>query len=82
MKAIRANKVYTIDETSKSAYLAQGYDITDDKGNVLERSPAGTVSRAEYDKALAKIQKLKEENKQLKAVRELKTGKKSADENG
>lgn len=67
MKAIKANKVYTVDENTKAAYLSQGYDITDDKGKVIERSPSGTVSRAEYDKALAEIKKLRAENKKLKA---------------
>jgi hypothetical protein len=61
MKAIKANKVYTVDETQKSAYLAQGYDITDDKGNVTERSPSSVVSRAEYDKLNAEYDKLKAE---------------------
>lgn len=82
MKAVKANKVYTIDETAKAAYLSQGYNITDDKGNVLERSPSGTVSRAEYDKALAEIKKLKSENKELKAEnKELKAGEKPAGKN-
>lgn len=66
MKAIKANKVYTIDENAKAAYLAQGYDITDDAGNVVERSPSSTVSRAEYDKALAEIISLKAENAKIK----------------
>jgi hypothetical protein len=61
MKAVKANKVYTIDETQKAAYLAQGYDITDDKGNVTEHSPTSTVSRAEYDKLKAEYEKLKAE---------------------
>lgn len=60
LKAIKANKIYTISETEKAAYLSQGYDITDDSGNVLERSPTATVSRADYEKIL-------EENRQLRA---------------
>lgn len=61
MKAIKANKVYTVDETQKKAYLAQGYDIADDKGNIIERSPSSTVSREEYDKLSAELEKLKAE---------------------
>ena len=34
MKAIKDNKVYTVDETTKGPYLARGFDITDDEGNV------------------------------------------------
>lgn len=60
LKAIKANKIYTISENEKAVYLSQGYDITDDFGNVLERSPTATVSRADYEKIL-------EENRQLKA---------------
>ena len=37
MKAIKANKIYSITETSKESYLAQGFDIADDKGKVVER---------------------------------------------
>lgn len=36
MKASKENKVYTIDETQKDYYVAQGYDISDDEGNVIE----------------------------------------------
>ena len=35
MKATKGNKVYTIDETQKAMYQAQGYDITDDAGNII-----------------------------------------------
>ena len=31
MKAVKANKQYTIAETEKAAYLAQGYDIIDER---------------------------------------------------
>ena len=33
MKAIKQNKVYTITETEKSYYVAQGYDILNDEEN-------------------------------------------------
>ena len=33
MKAVKANKVYTVDEISKNDYLAQGFDIVDDNFN-------------------------------------------------
>lgn len=60
MKAVKANKVYTISEPQKADFLAQGFDITDDSGNVIEHSRSSTVSREEYEKLL-------EENKRLKA---------------
>lgn len=66
MKAVKANKVYNVDETTKDAYLAQGYDITDDKGKLVERSPNNTVSYEAYSKLEAEIKKLRAENKELK----------------
>ncbi len=66
MKAIKANKIYTIDEASKDAYLAQGYDIADDDGNVVERSPQSTVKYSEYEKVIAENKKLKAQVAKLK----------------
>lgn len=53
MKAIKGNKVYTIDETSKRAYLSQGYDIIDESGDIIEHSPSATVPYSEYAKIIA-----------------------------
>ncbi len=66
MKAIKDNKIYTVDETSKDTYLAQGFDIYGDNGELIERSPSSTVSRREYDELLDKYNKLVAENKKLK----------------
>lgn len=66
MKAVKANKVYTIDETAKSSYLSQGYDIADENGKVIERSPQSTVKYSEYEKVLAENKKLKTEIAKLK----------------
>ena len=67
MKAIKDNKVYTVDETTKDAYLAQGFNITDDKGKVIERSPSSSVSYEAYSKVVAENKALKAEIKKLKA---------------
>ena len=48
MKATKGNKVYTIDETQKAMYQAQGYDITDDAGNIIEYGAGKSVSYEEY----------------------------------
>ena len=66
MKAIKGNKAYIVDEKSKAAYLAQGYDIVDDKGTVIERSPQSTVKYSEYEKVVVENTKLKAENAKLK----------------
>lgn len=59
MKAIKGNKVYTVDETSKKAYLSQGYDIVGDDGKVIEKSPTATVPYSEYQAIKAELDKIK-----------------------
>lgn len=66
MKAIKANKQYTISESEKNSYLAQGFDIYGDDGKLIERSSSSTVSRREYDELLEKYNKVVSENKKLK----------------
>ncbi len=58
MKAVKDNKVYNVDEVTKSEYLAKGFDIVDDNGNLIERSPSSIVSRKEYDELLSKYNEL------------------------
>ena len=48
MKATKGNKVYTIDETQKAMYQAQGYDITDDAGNIIEYGAGKSVSYEDF----------------------------------
>lgn len=67
MVARKANKVYQIDETQKADYLKTGYDICDEKGNVIEHSPLSTVKYAEYEKLLKENAGLREANCQLSA---------------
>ena len=68
MRAVKGNKVYQIDETSKKAYLAQGYEIQDDKGNVLEVPADKSVPYADYQRVLEENKKLKAEISKLKKV--------------
>lgn len=74
MKAVKANKQYTISETEKPSYLAQGYDIFDDDGTLIERSPQATVSYSEYEKLLNENAALKAENERLKSEGKKKKG--------
>lgn len=60
MKAKKDNKVYRIVETQKKRYLADGYDIYDDEGSLLEYSP---LKKVEYNKYIAIVR----ENEELKA---------------
>ena len=74
MKAVKANKQYTINETEKPSYLAQGYDILEDDGTVIERSPQATVPYSEYEKLLNENAALKAESERLKAEGKKKKG--------
>ena len=75
MKATMGNKVYTIDETQKAMYQAQGYDITEDDGTVIEYGAGKSVSYEEYKALEEKVSKLEKENKKLKEEnKELKKG--------
>ena len=66
MQAVKGNKVYKVDETNKKAYLAQGYEIQDDKGNVLEVPADKSVPYADYQRVLEENKKLKAEITKLK----------------
>lgn len=68
MRAVKANKQYTITETEKKSYLAQGFDIIDDNETV-EHSPQATVPYSKYEKLLNENFALKSENEQLKKRR-------------
>lgn len=75
MKATKGNKVYTIDETQKAMYQAQGYDILDNEGKVIQYGAGKSVSYEEYKELEDKIAKLEKENEKLKKEnKELKKG--------
>ena len=75
MKATKGNKVYTIDETQKAMYQAQGYDIIGDDGKVVQYGAGKSVSYGDYKALEEKIAKLEKENKKLKEEnKELKKG--------
>jgi len=75
MKATKGNKVYTIDETQKESYVAQGYDIVDDEGNIIKYGAGKSVSYEKYKELEDKAIKLEKENKKLKEeIKELKKG--------
>ncbi|NLZ45674.1 MAG: hypothetical protein GX896_03180 [Clostridiales bacterium] len=69
MKAIKDNKIYMINDASKTSYLSQGYDIILDNGK-LEKSPKTIVSQGDYDKLMAENKKLRAENLKLKKASE------------
>ena len=66
MKATKGNKVYTIDETQKASYQAQGYDIVNDNGDIIQYGAGKTVSYEKYKELEKENNALKEEIKKLK----------------
>ena len=52
MLAKKLNRVYNISEIEKDSYLKRGFDIVDEKGNLIEASADKTISYAEHLKAL------------------------------
>lgn len=75
MNATKGNKVYTIDETQKAMYQAQGYDIVGDDGKIVQYGAGKTVPYEEYKALEEKAVKLEKENKKLKdEIKELKKG--------
>ena len=59
MLAVKENKQYQITEEQWDDYLMQGYDILDDKGNILAYSPWRKVSYSDYEAVLRENEMLK-----------------------
>lgn len=62
MKAVKANKEYTIAEQEQKRYIADGYDIVDDKGIAYGRGK--TVPYEQYKKVLDELNALKTEKQE------------------
>ena len=61
MRAVKENKEYTIEESQKGFYLAQGFNIYGDDGELVEAAPGKTVSYDEYAALQAKLEELEAE---------------------
>ena len=59
MKAVKGNKVYTIDDALKKHYQDDGYDITDDSGNVVAYGRGKTVPYETYMAAVKERDEMK-----------------------
>ena len=65
--ANKGNKQYAVhNEADKQNLLAQGFDIIDETGAIIEYSPAKTVRYSEFAKLQAENEALKAENEALK----------------
>lgn len=66
MQAVKENRVYTITESDKDSFQKQGYDILDDKGNVVAYGAGKTVPYGEYMKVVEELEALKKKSKPKK----------------
>jgi hypothetical protein len=64
LKAKKENKVYQVDERLKEKYLKEGFDIYNDKGEIVEHSSLKKIKYSEY------LEKLAEKEAELKALKE------------
>ena len=72
MRAVKANKQYVISEFEKNRYIAEGYDITDDDGNILAYGKGKSVPYEKYKKVLDELNALKENPlKKVKVAKEV-----------
>ena len=77
MKAIKANRQYTITEADVKSFAGEGYDIYDDEGNLVKYGAGKTVPYEKYMNALSENENLKKEVESLNAeVAKLRTKKK------
>ncbi|NLK93996.1 MAG: hypothetical protein GX275_02230 [Clostridiales bacterium] len=67
MKAVRNNKEYTISEVEKASYVAQGYDIVNDEGSIIQYGTGKTVSYEKYKELEKKYKELEGKLKKLEA---------------
>jgi hypothetical protein len=67
VKVRKQNRILDIPESRLEAFLQQGYDQIDEKGNVVRRATGGrTISVAEYNKVVDELEKAKAELAKLK----------------
>lgn len=68
MKAVKANKEYTIDEARKAQYIKDGFDIIGDDGKVVQQGAGKTVPFAKYQAALDENTALKQQVEDLRSM--------------
>ena len=66
MKAVKGNKVYTIDETQQKFYEESGFDILNDQGDVIAYGRGKTVPYGDYVALKGEKEELEKENAGLK----------------
>lgn len=70
MEAVKENRCYKITEADRASFVRAGYDIIDDKGNIVEYGAGKTIAYNTHMEMLkakdAEIAKLKAELKKAK----------------
>ncbi len=59
MKAVKGNREYIVTQPELEGYRAQGFDISDDDGNVIAYAKNKTVPYEEYVKVVNELEGLK-----------------------
>ncbi len=66
MRAVKGNKVYTIDETQQRFYEESGFDILNDQGDVIAYGRGKMVPYGDYVALREEKEELEKENAGLK----------------
>ena len=66
MLAIKDNREYTISEAEQTSFAAEGYDIYDDDGKLVQYGAGKTVPWDKYAKLMARLEHLNDENVALR----------------
>lgn len=61
MIAIKSNRQYTINETDVQSFAKEGYDIYDDKGNLVAYGMGKSVPYEKYMKMTERVEELQDE---------------------
>ena len=67
MKAIKANRVYTITDVDVERFRKEGYDIYNDSGEIVKYGAGKTVSYEKYLELLNDYEALMEENAEMRS---------------
>ena len=82
MIAEKDNKVYMISPDQQAFYVGQGFDIKDDKGDIIAYGAGRTVPYGDYAALLKENEKLKAELAKLKSKSTKNAKKESTEKEG
>ena len=79
MLAVKENREYTINDTDVQSFANEGYDVFDDKGNLIAYGKGKTVSYDKYMKVVEQTERLQDEIIELREqIKSLENAEKSA----